>query len=388
MMEAKQELPQAAIHVRRWAPRRQQEETSPVFTRLKHVAVALVPLALVGADPTLASTVCDRLNTRLVELPATIATNADARDYASAISRQNIELRRAKNDRRRAGCGTGSVTVFDGDADTCGDLNGLIAEMEDNLRLLKSEREQIVAGDSEDARRRILAALEINGCYGDREEMANAMPEEPESHRNIIADLPPEDDYGPILRHDDGYAPQGGYYSGTLRTMCVRTCDGAFFPISSDATPADFARDEQACRARCPGAETELFFHDINTEESSQMISASTGRPYTEMPNAFAYRTRSVGTPGICGCQIPRTAAVQQTPGTTITSDDKSSIVVIETKKPATDSAAAKAPAEERPYDPAKSKVRVVGPTFLPQEETSIDLKHPKGPAYQPVQSN
>ncbi len=42
---------------------------------------------------------------------------------------------------------------------------------------------------------------------------------------------------------------------------------------------------------------------------------------------------------------------------------------------------------EERPYDPSKSKVRVVGPTFLPNEETSIDLKHPKGPAYQPVQN-
>ncbi|MEI2302162.1 DUF2865 domain-containing protein [Ensifer sp. MJa1] len=388
-MALKQELPLATVPLGRSAPTRQQEETSPVFARLKHVAVALVPLALVGADPSLASPVCDRLNTRLVELPTTLATNADARDYASAISRQNIELRRAKNDRRRAGCGGGSVVTFDGgDPDTCGDLTSLIAEMEDNLRLLKSQREQIVAGDSEDARRRILAALEINGCFGDREEMASAMPEEPETHRNIIEDLPPDESYGPLLRHDDdGYGPEGGYYTGTLRTMCVRTCDGAFFPISSDATPADFARDEQACRARCPGAETELFFHDLNTEESEQMVSASTGRPYTELPNAFAYRTRGVGTPGICGCQIPRTAAAQPTTGTKITGDDQSSIVIIETKKPASESASEKAPAEERPYDPAKSKVRVVGPTFLPQEETSIDLKHPKGPAYQPVQN-
>ena len=144
---------------------RRQEETSPVFPRLKHVAAALVPLALVGADPSLASTVCDRLNTRLAQMSDIVATNADARDYASAISRQNIELRRAKNDRRRAGCGGGSVATFDGgDPDSCGELNSLIAEMEDNLRMLKSEREQIVAGGSEDTRRRIVAALEINGC--------------------------------------------------------------------------------------------------------------------------------------------------------------------------------------------------------------------------------
>lgn len=359
-----------------------------MFAHLKHVAAALVPLALIGADPSLASSVCDRLNTRLAELPDIIATNADARDYASAISRQNIELRRAKNDRRRAGCGGGRVVLFDGgDPDNCGEINSLIAEMEDNLRMLKSQREQIVAGDSEDTRRRILAALEINGCYGDREEFASVEPEEPETHRNIVADLPPDDAYGPMLGSgEDGYMPESGYYSGNLRTMCVRTCDGAFFPISSDATPADFPRDEQACRARCPGAETELYFHDLTTEESEQMVSAVTGLPYTEMPNAFAYRTRGIAKPGMCGCQVPQTAATSPKTTGTKTGDDQSSIIVIETKKPE-DATAASAPAEERPYDPAKSKVRVVGPTFLPQEETSIDLKHPKGPAYQPVQN-
>lgn len=360
-----------------------------MFTRLKHVAAALVPLVLIGAGPSLASTACDRLNARLAQLPDYVASNADARDYASAISRQNIELRRAKNDHRRAGCGGGNAIGYDGgDPDTCGGLNGLIAEMEDNLRMLKSEREQIVAGGSDDSRRRILAALEINGCYGDREEFASVEPDVPESHRNIVADLPPDDAYGPMLGHgEDGYAPQERYYSGTLRTMCVRTCDGAFFPISSDATPADFPRDEQACRARCPGAETELYFHDLNTEESDKMVSAVTGRPYTEMPNAFAYRTRAVGKPGQCGCQIPQTAAT--TPKTTGTKigDDQSSIIVIETKKPEAAGETAKVPAEERPYDPSKNKVRVVGPTYLPQEETAIDLKHPKGPAYQPVQN-
>ncbi|OCP10277.1 MULTISPECIES: DUF2865 domain-containing protein [unclassified Ensifer] len=361
-----------------------------MFARLKHVAAALVPLALIGTDPAMASAVCDRLNTRLAQLPDLIATNADARDYASAISRQNIELRRAKNDRRRAGCNGGDVIVFDGgDADSCGALNSLIAEMEDNLSMLKSQREQIVAGGNESTRRRILASLEINGCYGDREEFASVEPEEPETHRNIVADLPPDDAYGPMLgAGEDGYMPQDGYYRGTLRTMCVRTCDGAFFPISSDATPADFPRDEQACRARCPGAETELYFHDLNTEESDQMVSAMTGRPYTEMPNAFAYRTRGVSKPGMCGCQMPQTAATDPKPSGTMKGSDQSSIVVIETKKPEAETNAVKVPAEERPYDPAKSKVRIVGPTYLPQQETSIDLKHPKGPAYQPTQSN
>lgn len=359
---------------------------------MKTLAAATLPLLLVLADQALASSACDRLNTRLAQLPEAITTTADTRDYASAISRQNIELRRARNDRRRAGCGTGGVVVFNGgDPDICADINSLIAEMEDNLAILKSERQQLISGDGGETRRRILAALEINGCFGDREEFASADPNAPETHRNILRDLPPEESYGPLLRDGDadGYPPESGVYSGTLRTMCVRTCDGAFFPISSEASPADFARDEQACRARCPGAETELFFHELATEESDQMVSASTGRPYTELPNAFAYRTRGVGTPGICGCQIPKTAVVTPNASGGNAGGNQSSIIVIEGKKDVgAPSKMATQPAEERPYDPAKSKVRVIGPTFLPQEETSIDLRHPKGPAYQPVQSN
>ena len=31
--------------------------------------------------------------------------------------------------------------------------------------------------------------------------------------------------------------------NGSYRTMCVRTCDGAYFPISSQASPMGFQRD-------------------------------------------------------------------------------------------------------------------------------------------------
>src|SRR5690606_7810279 len=70
--------------------------------------------------------------------------------------------------------------------------------------------------------------------------------------------------------------------SGSYRTMCVRTCDGYYFPISFATSPANFARDEQACRARCPGARVELYTH-APTAESDSMISM-TGMPYEELP--------------------------------------------------------------------------------------------------------
>ena len=47
--------------------------------------------------------------------------------------------------------------------------------------------------------------------------------------------------------------------SGTFRTICVRTCDGFYYPISAATSSARFAEDEKACRASCPATEVQLY---------------------------------------------------------------------------------------------------------------------------------
>lgn len=368
--------------------------------KLKRVSVALLPALLAMADGASASTVCDRLNARLTDLSTIVTPTANLRDFTGAVSRQNIELRRAKNERRRMECSTGSVVVIGGDNDAaCAALDETIRRMGDNLQRLKAHRRSLISGDTVDTRRRILAALELNGCNDEagepqapveeQDEFASAAVDDAELPRNILRDLPPDSENYPLLGDDTGMQDFPLLHEepmGSLRTMCVRTCDGAFFPISSNATPADFARDAELCRARCPGAETELYYHVLATEESDQMVSASTGRPYSELPTAFAYRARGVGAPEVCGCRIPDGAAAQNG-GKAPTASDASVITINGDRKPAAEPVPAK-PVQERPYDPANSKVRVVGPTFLPQEKSAIDLKHPLGRGYQPVQGN
>lgn len=364
----------------------------------RSIAGVLVPLMLATGSPASASNVCERLSARLANLPTAFTTNASLRDFTGAVSRQNIELRRAKNDRRRMDCSNGSVIIVGGDDAACAELDDTIARMEENLQRLKAQRRQLIGGGDEDMRRRIFAAMELNGCsrasHQDldetpaEDEFARAAVENTETHRNILRDLPPDsEDYPLLLDGPPADIPLTGLdFAGSLRTMCVRTCDGGFFPISSNATPADFGRDAELCRARCPGAETELYYHVLATEEADQMVSASSGRPYAELPTAFAYRARGVGAPGVCGCAVPKpaTSADGQKPASTgrITVVSPSVVTIESTRKPPAK------PIEERPYDPAKSKVRVVGPTFLPQQESAIDLKHPRGPRYQPLQDN
>jgi hypothetical protein len=79
--------------------------------------------------------------------------------------------------------------------------------------------------------------------------------------------------------------PMGASY----RTLCVRTCDGFYFPISFSTSPTRFADDAQTCQRLCPAAETMLFTHRNPGEEVSQAISVN-GTAYTDLPNAFKYR--------------------------------------------------------------------------------------------------
>ena len=76
--------------------------------------------------------------------------------------------------------------------------------------------------------------------------------------------------------------------SGTYRTLCVRLCDGFYFPISSATSGAGLSRDADACSASC-GSEARLFYHPNGGGDVDSMVDL-TGIAYSALPNAFRYR--------------------------------------------------------------------------------------------------
>ena len=113
-----------------------------------------------------------------------------------------------------------------------------------------------------------------------------------------------------------GKTQEGGAYipmdaNGTVRTLCVRTCDGFYFPVSFSTTKDRFSKDAAACAALCPGAEAKLYFHSIPDEEPEQMVDL-TGSTYMSSPNAFKYRVNGArSTPG-CTCQAAEAEAMSK----------------------------------------------------------------------------
>jgi hypothetical protein len=107
--------------------------------------------------------------------------------------------------------------------------------------------------------------------------------------------------------NDDDDDQRSRHASG-FRTLCVRLCDGYYFPISFAASRDRFERDAKVCASRC-GSQGRLFVH-ANPGGAAETMVDLAGRPYQELKTAFLYRTEYVAS---CTCQPqPWEAAAQE----------------------------------------------------------------------------
>lgn len=83
-----------------------------------------------------------------------------------------------------------------------------------------------------------------------------------------------------------GQSPRGDRY----QTLCVRKCDGYFFPIGFSTAKSDLKRDRAACESFYPQGSAELYLRASGAEHSEGIVSLD-GEPYAEQPFAFAFRT-------------------------------------------------------------------------------------------------
>jgi hypothetical protein len=100
------------------------------------------------------------------------------------------------------------------------------------------------------------------------------------------------DDYG--LGNDDDALR----YGGGFRTVCVRLCDGYYWPISFATTPDNFERDRRKCESSC-GSPARLYIGRGAGTGPEEMEDLE-GRPYSRLKTAFLYRSQYVES---CKCR-------------------------------------------------------------------------------------
>jgi hypothetical protein len=331
-------------------------------------AVALSPGALAQSQ----NPVCQRLEAQLTSLDRgnNDPTRADQiRRAEDAAQRQQFEVDKLVSQARRMGCGNvGFFSIFVSPPRQCGALNRRIDEQRNVLDRMQNQLERLQGGTTERAAQRqsLLIALADNGCGQQYRAAARA------GQQGGFFDR--------LFGGGNVFTSPPGEMGGTFRTVCVRTCDGYYFPISFETTPDHFREDEQTCQRMCPAAEVQLYTYHNPGEEMTQSVSLN-GRLYTELPTAFQYRK---ALNPACSCRRPGESwfeALQSNgpddtvaPGDVVVTDHNANRV----SQPPAAAAKAKQPGQAKAKTPAamveapgqpdktKRKVRAVGPTFLP----------------------
>jgi hypothetical protein len=237
----------------------------------KTLPIGLAVVALLVADFATAQT-CYTLQAELAHLQSRGGgSSRDRARYERAWREQASVLARTEARARNAGCYGGGFLFFRREPDrSCRQLIPKIRDMQGNLAKLDRLRRSGGGGDNSRRIRELQAILRDRGCSLEAREAS--APRREESPFN---------------------------WRGTYRTVCVRPCDGYYFPISFSTTPDRFPEDAQTCAARCPGTDAKLFFYS-NPGGSPEEMQSIDGASYSALPTAFQFRTQY--NPG-CGCR-------------------------------------------------------------------------------------
>ena len=233
---------------------------------------------------------CPRLEAQLAMIDrggGDPARDEQIRRYQDSAAKQQAELDRVTLQAKRMGCeSSGFFSLFNGQNAQCGPVNNQIQQMRANLEQITTNLERLRTGglgggERENQRHSVLLALAQNNC-GPQYASALQQQQGPGSFLNNL--------FGNGIGSNPGAPPADlGAASGTYRTVCVRTCDGGYFPISFATTPARFPDDEKTCKALCPATEANLYAYRNPGEDMNQAVSVS-GQPYTSLANAFHFR--------------------------------------------------------------------------------------------------
>jgi hypothetical protein len=143
------------------------------------------------------------------------------------------------------------------------------------------------------------AASPLEASRGFFEELFGLAPsreaDPPALNRSPSIRAQPEDS----LNETEG-SEQGDNHLGGALAICVRQCDGGFFPVSYSARRANLEELDTLCKALCPNAEVALYTKSLWGELDSAV--SRSGESYGDHPNALKFQKTRVPA---CGCKPP-----------------------------------------------------------------------------------
>ena len=233
-------------------------------------------------------------------LQQAIAARRGSSGSQAAVDRQRAELGRTSAYARSLGCGNRKFLIFGSDPPAkCGELDGQISRMQANLADLQA-RAGGGAGDlvarynaeclhapsgPSNVFEALFGGLARLGAPPEQAPQTDARFED-RGEQHEPSGQPGEKGEGGVQAHAGSYA------------VCVRTCDGSFFPVSYSGAGSRADSLEDVCRALCPNADMALYSFPFGG--TIDEAASPTGEPYANLPNASKFE--KAFDPG-CSCR-------------------------------------------------------------------------------------
>ena len=267
--------------------------------RTRRLAIlALCGAAVAGmAGDTLAQDSDHQIRCMQLQQELASASGGGGREALPGIDKQIQNASRVYNGTKAAmedsGCFERGFLIFGRGlvrSPKCLKMNDQVEDARRQVEQLQAQRDGIAGGRG--SRRRqaeLMDALARNGCSGGR-----PMPQQ--ARRESGGGL-----FGWFGRggsdEEEAAQPEGPVYrsidpNGRYRSVCVRTCDGFFFPVSYQTYASHLSQDASVCQSSC-AAPAELYVYRNPGQEIDQAISLN-GTAYSDLPNAFKYRKEYV----------------------------------------------------------------------------------------------
>ncbi len=253
---------------------------------LFHLGLSLAVAAALCAAAGAALTQPLDCNQLLGQIAAIDRANARTNPYAGAVQKQRIEIDRSVNYAQSIGCDRQQFLFFGSPPPPqCPRLDAQIQRMRGNLAQLQAN----AARSNNTPQRQEFAArynaycrqTQPRGFFESLFGGGNPAPEPTE--------VPP----GELL------PPQEQKPSGGAEALCVRTCDGGFFPLIYSARRSPETLTE-LCKASCPNTEVRVYTR-VPGQEVKTAVGLD-GTPYTDLPNALKFEKTLEPS---CSCKPP-----------------------------------------------------------------------------------
>lgn len=244
----------------------------------------LAGLALTPVQPLAQTVNCQGLQAQIAAVDRARPPANTAR-FAQAAQRQQAEIARMSAHANAIGCNRQRFLFFgEPPPPQCGQINARLAQMQGNLAQLRARSGgDFEAGRAE--RRRMLVAQFDAYC---RSRVA-AAPQPGFFERLFGGQQYQEVPIGPSPEESQEREVDDTPRRGS-QAVCVRKCDGGFFPVSYSARRSNLDDLADLCSALCPNAETVLFTMHMGAEIDDAV--SIEGESYSGLANAGRYKQK------------------------------------------------------------------------------------------------